>query len=104
MPNFKLVDRFNFFLACVGFGDNYEKALHKAQLSLPEAIIAHDNFLPETKKVKEIVIDGKKYRYVGNGHFRRIDKLGRYYVETNKIGVKKLGFVKNPLEFIFKKG
>lgn len=103
MPSFSLSDRFNFFMACIGFGDTFEKAFNKSQLTLSEAIVVHDTILPEQKQVKDISIDGKKYRYVGNGQFKRIDSKGRYYTQVNRVGTKKIGFIKNPLEFVFTK-
>jgi len=104
MARIKIRDRYVFFLACINFGDSFEKALNKSQMDLVESIIAHDNFLREDQRIKRIIQNNKTYKYMGGGHFRRIDKLGRFYCEINKIGVKKLGFIANPLKYIFDKG
>lgn len=95
---FNIRDRFNFLVSLVlEFGEDVESALYKAGLNMRECIYAHDNFLPTEMKIDILERDGKRYQYVSNGIFRRIDSLGRFIVDKRTKVSKSLGFIDNPL-------
>ena len=102
---FSRKDKWRFIRVLVEkWNDTLEQAMDKANVSIKEAIEIHDNILPDRYQVKEITIQNKKYRYVGNGHFRRIDKLGRFIIDGKSSqvnGAKRIGLYMNPLQFVF---
>jgi hypothetical protein len=96
-------DRFNFMLWLVEHGEEFDNALSKSELTLGESIFAHDYILTPQKRILTIRNSkGKRYRYEGKGHFRRIDSLGRKCIDGKSRhidGAKRLGFVANPLKY-----
>jgi len=98
----RLRDRYITMTAMINhFGDTFEEAFAKSEMTLREAIYVHDHYVPQNKRLRYIRMNGKMFKYIGNGVFRRVDSLGRFCLDGKNDHVKVLGFVRNPLEVIF---
>ena len=100
-------DRFGFLIWLMDYGESFDNALFKSELTLGESIYAHDYILTAHKRILTITKGkskrgNKQYRYEGKGHFRRINSLGHRCLDgKSKMveGADKLGFVANPLKY-----
>ncbi len=100
-------DRFGFMLWLMDYGESFDNALFKSELTLGESIYAHDNILTAHKRILTITKGkskrgNKQYRYEGKGNFRRINSLGHRCLDgksTMVDGAVRLGFVANPLKY-----
>jgi len=119
IPNveFTIQDRFNFLVVLLENDHTITEAIAKAEMTLAECIYCHDKLLPDSRKLtivgengnapeyqKIVENSGKRYRYEGNGIFRRVDKLNRPTVDgrsTEVDGATRIGFKANPLYYVF---
>ena len=100
-------DRFGFLIWLMEYGESFDNALFKSELTLGESIYAHDNLLTPQNRILTITKGkskrgNKQYRYEGKGHFRRINSLGHKCLDgksTTVDGAVRLGFVANPLKY-----
>ena len=99
--------RFYFLIWLMEYGESFQSALVKSEMTLGECIYAHDVILSPQNRIQTITRGkskrgNKQYRYKGKGQFRRIDRLGREIIDgRSKVvdGAVKLGFVDNPLRY-----
>ena len=105
---FSIQDKFNYFIILMEkYGYSFEKAVDMVGFDLGQMIIAHDNYLPAHKQIDRLNRGNKTYQYVGNGHFRRVNKNGSFCIDgKSKIvdGAKRIGFVDNPLKYALMNG
>lgn len=119
IPNaeFTIGDRFNFLVYLLSNDHTITEAIAKAEMTLAECIYCHDVLLPDSRKLtilaengsapdyrRIVECGGKRYRYEGNGIFRRVDKLGRPTVDGKSRevdGATRIGFKANPLYYTF---
>lgn len=108
MAQFNTRDKFNFLIVLIEkYGHSFKDALNKTDLSLGEMIHCHDNYLPLQRQIDVLNRGNKKYKYMGSGHFRRINKNGNPCVDgKSKIvdGAKRIGFRDNPLKYVWMNG
>jgi len=102
---FNTKDKFNFMIILIEkYGHDFESALSKVDLTLGEMIYAHDKLLPTERQIALLNKGNKKYKYLGNGHFRRVNSNGCPCVDgKSKMvdGAKRIGFIDNPLKYVW---